>query len=127
MIFLLIRKYWPYIAFAVIILSIIAYIGLLRHQVQSLTAKNTEISVKLSQSVESINLLKSEIENQNTAIDTFSKAADERLKKAQQELTQAKNTADQYRKEAGTILLKQKKQDETACDAANRIINEKLK
>ncbi len=119
-------RFWPYILAASVIIGIITYIVSLRHENQSLTKQVFETNLKLQVSNDSINLLKGNIDEQNASIKVFKDAADERFKKAQVELLQAKNTANELKKQSTSILLKQRKQNETSCDAANRIINESL-
>jgi hypothetical protein len=103
------------------------YIKVLKGNVVSCQHEKEVISAKLEVSQEAVKNLQSAITEQNTAIDKFKSAADDRVKANQVELNKAQNTANAFKQQATDIMKFVPNPAIPKCDSANTLINMEIK
>jgi len=103
------------------------YVKVLKHNIESCQQEKALISAKLEVSQEAVKNLQAAITEQNTAIDKFKSAADERVKANQVELNKAQNTANAFKQQATDIMKFVPQPGVPKCDSANSLINMEIK
>lgn len=104
-----------------------AYIKILKGELSNAVAEKNVLTQELGVSQASVKNLMSSINDQNAAIDKMKADTTARIASHQVELTKAKSTADQYRKQAQYLMNRPAPQSIPKCDAANDLINEEIK
>lgn len=126
-------KYWKFGIIFLLAGLLFAGKHYYENEISKLEAEKNELIAKKQQLELGINLcnqintaLGESVDVQNEMIRKFKLDADERVKKHQTEIEQARKRADDFRKQAGDLMNKKPDPNKTACENANGLINEEI-
>lgn len=111
---------------AAIITCFMIYVGVLSYQKYSLKNELQEVKYSLAKSQALNEQYKVSVDKQNIAVEDLLKSAEATKKKNAEELAKANKEAARLKSEAANILLKQKPQNVSDCDAAHSLIIEEI-
>jgi hypothetical protein len=99
------------------------YIKILKGNISNLTAENKSLSLELDVAQNSVKLLQTSIDEQNSAIQVLKSDADKRQEAHKAEILAARNTATNLKAQAAAIMAIKIPSDANSCNAANELIN----
>lgn len=102
------------------------YNEILKLQKADLTTENKSLKGQLEQSQANVLQLKTNIDQQNKAIDDIKSAADKHLAEQQGQLNAAKVVAAAYKKKAVDIMTVVKPDGVSDCNASNDLFNQAI-
>lgn len=123
-------KYWKEIVSVIlsfIIFALYVRIIILDAEINKLSADLEVSNKQLEVSQISLKELKLTVDRQNESIALLEKEAKENLERHSAELTRSAATASRYKKQAQDLLNRKPQPTLSACDNANRLINEEIK
>lgn len=101
-------KYWKIISLLFVVISVVAYIALLRHEISTKTGEIKQLELNIA--------------IQNNAVEQFKADADERLKANEVKLIEATKQAQVFKSKA-TELQKRKPLTANICKETDDLIN----
>jgi len=115
------------IILAIVLGGMTIYIKVLKNDVARLNAEKDSISLQLQVSQNSVTSLRDSINDQNVAIDKLKSDADARVAAHKAEIDAANAKAGNYKRQATDLMNRTIPPNDTACKAANDLMNEVLK
>jgi hypothetical protein len=122
-------KNWQLVAIGLLLAALAGsglYINLLKSQKETVVAEKNLLTAALEVSQGSVKSLQQAIVDQNTAIEKFKSAADERVKINAAAIAKAKSEAAVSKKIASDLLKRKPDPTKPICESANDLFNEEI-